>query len=122
MTDDDRESALVAAYALPLEDPVARWQREADELAARRQRAQEELCAQERQTIDAANAATLLEREHEHMCDVLARVIALERADMRNHVRAAIDALRHELRDMAKGEVIDLPAAPLLFKRKHDAA
>ena len=112
MTDDERQAALVAAYALPLEDPVARWRREADELAARRARAQEELRQAEREHLAAACQPAEIDP---FLIDVIGAALADERKLMRAEIAEQVGQLRAEfnvMRSIDKERVVDLPALP----------
>jgi hypothetical protein len=94
MTDDERQAALAAAYARPLEDPVAKWKREADAIDAARAEARAELRAQERR--DAADAAAFW-----HAVD--ARIAAASA----EHERGILDIIREGLAGTADlGEVV----------------
>ena len=114
--------------AIVLEDPVAKWKREADEAEQRRAAAKAELHEQEQQMIRAAQGDDIDRRIAAALdaYDVaVGRALAEERKRMRKEFKAAIAELREELnvqRAHESGKVVDLPAVPLLRKPNGHAA
>jgi hypothetical protein len=133
MTDDERQAALAAAYARPLEDPIARWRREGEAIKAAREQGRAELRQREREIL-AERAADWYETIDQRIAAALAEyeAVATEgtgmalgqiRAELREEIVAAVGELRAELavmRAAEKAEVITLPALPL--RKRSDAA
>jgi chromosome segregation ATPase len=89
----------------PLEDPMAKWRREADEAAERRAKAKEDLRAAERQTVEMyANAGALaemdarLETKVAELVEAVGECIGAERVRHERALERAIDELRRELK------------------------
>jgi hypothetical protein len=125
MTEDERQALLAAAYARPLEDPIARWRREGEAIKVARERGRAELKAAEaahvaqqqrdwETWVDARIAAASVEHDR-CWTDIFGQVVAHERHKMRAEVAEQIGQLRAELavqRAAEKADVIDLPALP----------
>jgi hypothetical protein len=128
------EDALQAAHRLdfpPLEDPVAKWRREALEIEAKcdRERVQTaaelnaERTAQWEAWADARIAAALAEHDR-ILVKTLGGVVAEERKRQRDELAklaARIEALETKQRGVDDGAVVELPSL-LIRKVRGDAA
>jgi hypothetical protein len=132
MTDDERQALLAAAYARPLEDPIARWKREGIETEAARERERARRRESERKLlegrapdwreIDRRIAAAVDYRERVTV-EGCGQALAQIRNQIREEIAEAVGELRAELavmRAAEKAEVITLPALPL--RKRSDAA
>jgi hypothetical protein len=85
------------AYEPPLEDPVAKWRREAEETAARRARAQAETAEQANQRRTADWERWLrghLEAERKLILEIAGHGVGKIRAELCDEIHAALEKLR----------------------------
>jgi hypothetical protein len=118
---EPREPAAEERAAIdfpPLEDPVERWRREADEATARRASLQAEQRGREREEREAAMARSKaesdadwnawaqghIERERAFMTDVVGEALAEVRKELRDEFAEQIRELRAELTKQRSGD------------------